>query len=398
MDCKINPISAFLNTNLANKMNSYQRLADRILRFYGCPTINAEISRDALYENISKACEMYTTYAGFSKEFLVFHSSLYKQHEGIRLDNLFSVRDKVVLSENDKTHQLKVENQSKMFDTTFNADMKLPKNVYTCIEYIPLSSYTNSALSGVFGMEKGISPGQIINQQMYDVLTNPISGGTTDLSANFLPSWVDTITLGGEEPKTKLTTINNAFDYDLMDYRKVNSVFELNVGENTGINTLFTIEQTLAQQTYFSYAMGNYGFDLISWYTLKNWLDTREKVLSVNPIWKFNERTQILTIYPEPITTRSQYWAVVGCAVEKPLRDVIKAHWVQEYATALCGITIGMIRGKYGSLALFGGGILNKDDILSYGLKRKEELEKELFEGTTPGFGQDIDPAAFLIG
>ena len=38
---------------------------------------------------------------------------------------------------------------------------------------------------------------------------------------------------------------------------------------------LLLAQQTLAQQTYFSYAMGNYGFDLISWYTLKDWLKTR---------------------------------------------------------------------------------------------------------------------------
>ena len=27
--------------------------------------------------------------------------------------------------------------------------------------------------------------------------------------------------------------------------------------------------------------MGNYGFDLVSWYTLKEWLDTREKLLAI---------------------------------------------------------------------------------------------------------------------
>ena len=35
---------------------------------------------------------------------------------------------------------------------------------------------------------------------------------------------------------------NNAFDYDIMDYRKVNAIVDLNMGESTGINTLFTIE------------------------------------------------------------------------------------------------------------------------------------------------------------
>ena len=66
-----------------------------------------------------------------------------------------------------------------------------------------------------------------------------------------------------------------------MDYRKVVDVTDFEEGSTTGINTLFTLEQTLAQQTYFSYAMGNYGFDLVSWYTLKEWIDTREKMLAI---------------------------------------------------------------------------------------------------------------------
>ena len=56
-------------------------------------------------------------------------------------------------------------------------------------------------------------------------------------------------------------------------------VTDFDEGSTTGINTLFTLEQTLAQQTYFSYAMGKYGFDLISWYTLKEWLSVRSKIL-----------------------------------------------------------------------------------------------------------------------
>ena len=71
-------------------------------------------------------------------------------------------------------------------------------------------------------------------------------------------------------------------------------------GSTTGINTLFTLEQTLAQQTYFSYALGNYGFDLVSWYTLKEWLDTREKVLATRRDLKFDPRTQYMQMYPQP--------------------------------------------------------------------------------------------------
>jgi hypothetical protein len=92
----------------------------------------------------------------------------------------------------------------------------------------------------------------------------------------------------------------NSFDYDIMDYRKVMDIIDFEEGSSTGVNTLFTIEQTLAQQTYFSYAMGNYGFDLISWYVLKNWLKDREKLLATRRYLQFDERTQYLTMFPPP--------------------------------------------------------------------------------------------------
>jgi len=64
-----------------------------------------------------------------------------------------------------------------------------------------------------------------------------------------------------------------------MDYRKVISVKDYVEGSSAGVNTLFSIEQSLAQQTYFSYAMGNYGFDLVSWHIVQEWIETRQKVL-----------------------------------------------------------------------------------------------------------------------
>lgn len=399
--CIPRPLSFHLATNLTTRVNSFNRLTDRILWQLGAPTINVEISRDAIFNAINIACELYTKYAGTSREYIVFHSSLYERHKGIRLDELFSVRNRLVelgdkippvLSSNKETFTTASK-------TSFNSDIVKPKSVYTCIESIPVSSYPNSSLSTISGFEDGIQRGKIIDYDIYEVLTNTLSGGDDTLSANFLPSTYENIPVKGlnTDKTDELEIYNNSFDYDIMDYRKVNAVVDFQMGESTGINTLFTIEQTLAQQTYFSYAMGNYGFDLISWYTLKDWLDTRQKLLSIKPQWKFDNRTQILTLYPEP--TNSQYWGVLGCQVELPLKDLLKVNWVQKYSLALTMITLGHIRGKFGNgLTLFGGGAFNTSDIMTQGLEMKKELEKELFEGTTPGFGEDSQPVGFLIG
>ena len=190
----------------------------------------------------------------------------------------------------------------------------------------------------------------------------------------------------------------NSFDYDTMDYRKVIDITEFTEGSTTGINTLFTIEQTLAQQTYFSYAMGNYGFDLISWYTLKNWLETREKMLAQQRSYTFDPRTQIMRMYPQPNASDSnvRFYGVVSCYVERPIRDVIQELWVYQYALALSKIIVGRIRGKYSGTQLFGGGTL---DVSMYqeGMTEKENLEQQIQTGAAPGQG-DSDPALFFVG
>ena len=67
-----------------------------------------------------------------------------------------------------------------------------------------------------------------------------------------------------------------------------------------------------------------------------------------------------------------------------------------EYALALCMITIGRVRGKFGDVSLLGGGSLNYD-MIEEGTTRKKELEEKLLQGASAGFG-DSDPTMFFIG
>ena len=192
---------------------------------------------------------------------------------------------------------------------------------------------------------------------------------------------------------TNIPVIAN-FDDLTRQYRKVIDLYSFDESNNTSVHNLFTIEQTLAQQTYFSYAMGNYGFDLISWYILKQWLETRSKMLSIQRTYKFDERTQHVVLFPEP-KSGERFYGVFGAYVEKPVRDMIKEPWVFQYALALCKITIGRVRSKFGGTQLFGGGTLDTS-LLQEGLAEKKELEQMLLTGT-PGFG-DAAPPSFFIG
>ena len=359
MDCSaITPITAFQSTNLGSKIDTFSRLGTRISRALGAPMINVEIHHDQLFENISIACELFSKYAGYTDEFLVFDSDLYKDGKGVKLDDLFSITP------------------------YFNKTITPSGTVYVATSAISSAYFTNSnTLSSVYA--DGIFANQILTTRDYLSVINFNSAA----AYTFKPS---------ENSQTQFV---NSFDYDVMDYRKVMDVVDFEEGSSSGINTLFTIEQTLAQQTYFSYAMGNYGFDLISWYVLKNWLEVREKLLAQRRHITFDPRTQYMVMYPPPRTpgSGSRFYGVVACHVERPLRDIIKEPWVYQYALALSKISLGNIRGKYQNVQMFGGGSINFNDILSQGLEEKRNLEAQLFSGASPGFG-DADPPMFFVG
>ncbi len=359
MDCSaITPISAFQSTDLSSQINTFSRLGDRITRSLGAPMINIEIHQDQLFENISIACEMFTKYAGYTEEYLVFNSDLYVNGVGVKLDSLFSITPE------------------------FNKIVKPSSTVYAATSSIPANFFSSSpTLSSYFST--GIFTNQILTTTDYLSVIN----FNSTVASLFTPS------------SNSQSQLVNSFDYDIMSYRKVIDVTNFEEGTSDGVNTLFTIEQTLAQQTYFSYAMGNYGFDLISWYTLKNWLGVREKMLAIRRAFTFDPRTQYLVMYPPPRTpgSGSRFWGVISCYVERPLRDVIKEQWVYQYALALSKIAVGNVRGKYTGTTMFGGGSINYNDLLSQGLKEKDALEEKLYTGAASAFG-DGAPPQFYIG
>lgn len=336
LDCTTSlPVSSFFSSNLNSIMDSYERVGQRICRTLGAPMINLEIHEDQLNEFISIASEMFTRFAGYTREYLVFDSDLYEKDKGIRLDVLFSLS-------RDFNARLEIENPNK-------------------------------------DIQKAYTIGKM-------VIGDPNS------------PWIYQVAKQNTVGKPILDLLNS-YDYMMDSYRKVISVTDFEEGSSTGVNTLFTIEQTLAQQTYFSYSMGNYGFDLVSWHILKNWLEDREKLLALKRDIQFDERTQYMRITPQPKmgSSPSRFYGAVSCYVERPLADIIKEPWVYQYALALTKIAIGNVRGKYTNTALFGGGVINYNDLLSQGLKEKDSLEQQLFTGASAGMGSS-DPVLFCVG
>ena len=386
--CDIQPISGFQSTNLNSKVDNFNRLSDRILRSLGYPFINVEVHTDQLHENISIALEYFSKFAGYTKEYLIFDSNLYQKDFGLKMDDLFTLQN---------TDTFQQQKDLKTNNKDFTKEIDNTETVYVAISTLSGSLFSSvSSISA--SLQHGISANDVFNEPFYNAINTSISG----LSSLFRPQFKNNFTVQGsissDDQFYSPNSFVNSFDYDIMDYRKVIDVTEFTEGSTTGINTLFTIEQTLAQQTYFSYAMGNYGFDLISWYTLKNWLETREKLLAIQRSYSFDPRTQILRMYPQPNASSSnaRFYGVISCYVERPVRDLIKELWVYQYALALTKIVVGRVRGKYTGTQLFGGGGLNAD-LLQEGLNEKNDLEQQLMTGSAPGQG-DSDPPLFFVG
>ena len=111
------------------------------------------------------------------------------------------------------------------------------------------------------------------------------------------------------------------------------------------------------------------------------------------PYIRFYPETQLLKILPEPSTALSPYYGLVGCKVQKPIAELISQLWVYRYALALTKISVAHVRGKYKGTNLFGNQTVNDADLMSQGLKEKDELEKEIMTNYI-----DTDPVRFFLG
>jgi hypothetical protein len=423
----VHSLSAFYSTNLQPQVKGYTRLSDRIAYTLGYPMVNIEVHQNQIYEYISIACEMFSKYAGYTEEWMVFDSNLYTKGKGVRLDKLFAITPELNTSYSPVDLTMDVNNP-RTTSTTVSAgvsaiiaDWFIDDEDDDPVEYVIKFTDTSTKHTRVSKMlvtslfntsaADPLSGGSVTYTEygiIYTSTTDPLTltMQTSGASGEYVYMQADSDSTGTalvfvndftNTDSTSLTAQQNTLGgYDTLidNYRKVVDVRGFEEGSTTGVNTLFTIEQTLAQQTYFSFSMGNYGFDLVSWYTVREWLDTREKLLSQRRMFKFNPRTQYLQMLPEPGAER--FYGVIECYLEKPLIDLVKEQWVYQYSLALTKIGIGRVRGKYTGTNLFGGGSLDTA-ILSEGMEEKKALEEQLFTGSAPGMG-DSDPPMFFVG
>jgi hypothetical protein len=140
--------------------------------------------------------------------------------------------------------------------------------------------------------------------------------------------------------------------------------------------------------------MGGFGYDITTWHLLKEWMDLRKKMFATNLYVNFNPQSQIIRLTPEPQIQagRGRYIGVIGCRMEKSVRELVQERWVQRYALALTKIALAHIRGKFGGVTLFGGGQVNPTDLMTQGIQERDELEKEIMDG----YGEAEPPIFFI--
>lgn len=219
-------------------------------------------------------------------------------------------------------------------------------------------------------------------------LYTPGVGLYIDKLFNITPEFFNATTQNG--------TLSAAWDYDFNEYRKVIDVFSFENGGGTGINNLFTVESTLAQQAYFGNMLGGVGYDLVTFHMLKEYLDNRERVLSTKPYLRFDANRQLLKIIPEP-SRNSFYYGLLGANVLKPIKDIVSQLWVYRYALALVKQNVAHVRGKYGGTNLFGGQLVNFDALMSQGREDQQKLEDELIHDKQSD-GQLMAGGGFVVG
>lgn len=138
---------------------------------------------------------------------------------------------------------------------------------------------------------------------------------------------------------------------------------------------------------------GGMDFDLVSWFSMKQYLETLDFLMRPPIIYDFNQRTHRLHIHSNTTLKLGQY-LVVECAV-KPSPDTYpdlwNDLWLKQYATALVKYQWGVNLTKHTDVKLPGGITLNGEMIYNEAKQEIEQIKQR--------FAMDwADPVLDMVG
>ena len=403
--CNMKPLEAFMSTDLNNKNRTYDDISERILHFFGYPAVSvSDLHRDQIYDAISMAVERFYKHAGVVKEYLILDSRLYEQNHGIPIDKLCTISG--ILSRPDD-YATKRSAQRGPEQT-----VKVPDDVYVTKDYIKKGDYYLSNEDYKL-LINNVPSDKVAEIKMLKAMSEKYPDGVEELSiiskdfmeflvskrkynpAMFKKSKDVVFTVGGERQEIytegefgkerESIQYNKMFDYDIMDYRRVNSVTNYSESGVSSITSLYNFDTSLAQQFFYTNQFNHRSFGLTTWYALHEWRNLYEKMLAVKRGWHFNKDTQYLTLTPQP-RMGERFFGIVECWVERPLKDVLKEPWVFDYALAIVKEMLGRVRSKWGdSVSMLGGGSLTGNALAQEGITKQKELLDELIKNQAYG-------------
>ena len=184
-------------------------------------------------------------------------------------------------------------------------------------------------------------------------------------------------------------------------------------GKEGGINTLFTIDNFLYSQGAMNFFAQSSGYSLVDYHTTLGFLKTLRRYSPSRYTYKYHKGSNKLEVTPAPATDRfitisqpvsagsSVYQDVVvnsggfvllksmmlegatepGWVMEDFYERMFEKDWFIDYVTALCKITLGMIRRKMENASnTVGNTSLTMDGsaLMSEGKEEKTALEEKL--------------------
>lgn len=201
-----------------------------------------------------------------------------------------------------------------------------------------------------------------------------------------------------ESTGTEVAYLSTYYDYDLLNYRKVQGCFSADFANNGygggfgGDNYLFSLDLAVAQNLFGDRLMGNGDsrnrFDLTSYHLAKGYVEHIRKMFR-NVTWTFNQKTQYLKIYPEP-KYGSQYCYLLGVYLEPSIREILNEEFIKNYTYGQALKIIGKIRGRYGAISLVGGATIDGASATEEGEKIVTEALADLRDRQRYDIGQSI--------
>ncbi len=164
-----------------------------------------------------------------------------------------------------------------------------------------------------------------------------------------------------------------------------------------GINTLFTLQNYLYTHGMFGILdpSSNTGYNLVGYHMVRDFLETLERYSPDAYNFKYHAYSNQLEIQPPPPSGNSFLWTTAGKTFDSPGFILIRAvriessqlpgsfdddmfdhMWVEDYATAKCKETLGLIRRKFANFSALGnqGAALDGDALVTEGKAEQDEL------------------------